>query len=313
MRSAAARIVDRRAHVGAAQSRRRRRGRRAPRPSPAPCAAPPWRRAGPTVSSDTSPPCASVSLSAFSSRYSSLPFASSWTDRSVSRSLPSRSVPTTGTALSRTTMFMRLSCGQVTGCAQQVAGDDQSLDLLRALVELRDLGVAHHPLDRVLGRVAVAAQHLDGVGRDGHRGVAAEELGHRRPARGVRRRPPRCRSAAAYSSWRAASVRVAMSASIAPIIWKLADRPAELLALRGVLRRDVQRALRDADGLGGDARARCARTSSSPAPSRRPPRRRGWRRGRERRRKRARRSSSRGCPSCARRVATVKPGVPFST
>src|SRR3954447_4012007 len=61
--------------------------------------------AGPMVSTVTSPPCASVSLSAFSSRYSSLPFASSSTERSVSRSLPRRSVPTTGTALSRTRMF----------------------------------------------------------------------------------------------------------------------------------------------------------------------------------------------------------------
>ena len=40
---------------------------------------------GPTVSVVTSPPCASVSLSAFSSTYSSLPLASSCTDRSVSR------------------------------------------------------------------------------------------------------------------------------------------------------------------------------------------------------------------------------------
>ncbi len=47
-------------------------------------------------------------LSAFSSRYSSLPFASSCTERSVSRSLPSFSVPTTGTAFNRTTMFKRL-------------------------------------------------------------------------------------------------------------------------------------------------------------------------------------------------------------
>src|SRR4051794_14199958 len=61
--------------------------------------------AGPMVSTVTSPPCASVNLSAFSSRYSSLPFASSWTERSVSRSLPRRSVPTTGTAFNSTTMF----------------------------------------------------------------------------------------------------------------------------------------------------------------------------------------------------------------
>src|SRR5215213_7735383 len=42
--------------------------------------------------------------------------------------------------------------GRARGSAQQRAGDDHPLDLVGALVDLGDLGVAHHPLDReVLG------------------------------------------------------------------------------------------------------------------------------------------------------------------
>src|SRR4051794_27607924 len=57
-------------------------------------------------------------------------------------------------------------------------GDDDALDLVGALVDLRDLGVAHVALDRVLLDVAVAAEHLDGLDGDAHRVVGGEELGH---------------------------------------------------------------------------------------------------------------------------------------
>src|SRR3954454_5460873 len=68
-----------------------------------------------------------------------------------------------------------------TTSAPHRAGDDEALDLVRALVDLRDLGVAHHPLDRVLVHVAVAAEHLDRLDGHGHRGVGGEQLRHRRP------------------------------------------------------------------------------------------------------------------------------------
>src|SRR6476646_1670128 len=67
--------------------------------------------------------------------------------------------------------------------AQHLAGDHEPLDLLRALVDLRDLGVAHEALDRVLLDVAVAAEDLHRVGRHGHGDVAALELRHRRRLR----------------------------------------------------------------------------------------------------------------------------------
>src|SRR5262249_53534330 len=59
---------------------------------------------------------------------------------------------------------------------EHVTGDHQALDLARAFVDLEDLRVAHELFDRILLGVAVAAEDLDGVGRDGHRAVGAERL-----------------------------------------------------------------------------------------------------------------------------------------
>jgi hypothetical protein len=44
--------------------------------------------------------------------------------------------------------------------AEQLARDDDALDLVRALVDLHDLGVAHVALDRELPRVAVADEDV---------------------------------------------------------------------------------------------------------------------------------------------------------
>src|SRR5215207_5223249 len=55
--------------------------------------------------------------------------------------------------------------------AQKVSGDDDALDLRGSLVDLEELGVAHQLLDRVLLRVAVAAEDLHRVGGDPHGGV----------------------------------------------------------------------------------------------------------------------------------------------
>src|SRR4051794_23825460 len=58
------------------------------------------------------------------------------------------------------------------------AGDHEALDLVRALVDLGDLRVAHHPLDGILGDVAVPTQDLHGLDGHRHRGVGCEQLGH---------------------------------------------------------------------------------------------------------------------------------------
>src|SRR2546425_12464541 len=49
-----------------------------------------------------------------------------------------------------------------------LARDHEPLDLLRALVDLGDLRIAHEALGGVLLDVAVAAEDLDGLGRDRH-------------------------------------------------------------------------------------------------------------------------------------------------
>src|SRR5262245_65998789 len=54
--------------------------------------------------------------------------------------------------------------------AEQVAGDDEPLDLVGALEDLGHLGLPHVALDREVAGVAVAAEHLDGAGRAPHRG-----------------------------------------------------------------------------------------------------------------------------------------------
>src|SRR5919199_4301934 len=51
-------------------------------------------------------------------------------------------------------------------CPQYTAGDDEALDLLGALVDLRDLGVAQMALGRVFLDVAVAPEELQCVDGD---------------------------------------------------------------------------------------------------------------------------------------------------
>src|SRR5690242_16089316 len=126
--------------------------------------------AGAIASSVTSPsPAASMSLSAASSANSSLPLTTDGDPARSSRpSGPRRSAPDAGSGTGLVRMTMRTKNPLPGGCsfvpAEQCPGDDQSLDLLRALVELGDLRVAHHPLDGEFVDVAVTAQDLDGVG-----------------------------------------------------------------------------------------------------------------------------------------------------
>src|SRR6476646_11357901 len=67
-------------------------------------------------------------------------------------------------------------------CLCQCARNHHALNLVRSLVDLRDLSIAHHPLDRELFHVPIAAKHLDGVIRDRDRRVGGERLGDGRLA-----------------------------------------------------------------------------------------------------------------------------------
>src|SRR3954463_13424608 len=61
---------------------------------------------------------------------------------------------------------------------QQAPRDDDSLNLRRAFPNLADLRVAHHPLDGVVARVAIATMYLNRLQRRTHRELGAEQLGH---------------------------------------------------------------------------------------------------------------------------------------
>src|SRR5262249_53186774 len=94
-----------------------------------------------------------------------------------SRSAATRSISSTGHA-ARPSPYSRAAFPNLSGgasflanggqwrsslLAHHLARDHEPLDLVRALVDLSDLGVAHHPLDGVLLHVAVATEDLDGV------------------------------------------------------------------------------------------------------------------------------------------------------
>ena len=55
-----------------------------------------------------------------------------------------------------------------------VGGDNDALDLAGTLVDLRDLGVAHHALHGIILGVAVAAEHLQRLGGGLHSVLRAE-------------------------------------------------------------------------------------------------------------------------------------------
>ncbi|CAN4021913.1 Spermidine/putrescine-binding periplasmic protein, partial [Dysosmobacter welbionis] len=61
-----------------------------------------------------------------------------------------------------------------------IAGDDHTLDFAGALIDLGDLGVAHHALQGIVLGVAVAAEHLQRLGGGQHGVLRAEQLGHGR-------------------------------------------------------------------------------------------------------------------------------------
>src|SRR5579859_1376749 len=123
--------------------------------------------------------------------------------------------------------------------------DDKPLDLGRALPDLVDLRVPEPFLDRVLLDVAVAAEDLDRVGRDLHRDVGREALGHRSlgalegPALG--RHPARTPDEQAGGVDRHRHVGELETDGLV-----LPQRLAELLAVLRVPQRELVRRARDA-------------------------------------------------------------------
>src|SRR5688572_7988626 len=139
--------------------------------------------------------------------------------------------------------------------AEQLLGDDEPLDLVGALVDLHDLGVAHEALDGEVAGVAVAAEHLHGVRGDLHGGVAGPALGHGRLA-GVAA-DALVHLARGVVDHQPAGMRLHRHVGQHELdALEGGDRLAELLALLGVADGGVERGLGDADGHGAGGRPR---------------------------------------------------------
>src|SRR5687767_13666044 len=59
-------------------------------------------------------------------------------------------------------------------------GNDEPMNLVRPLVDLRALRIPHEALHRIVPRVSRAAIDLNGIGRDTHGDVRGVPLGHAR-------------------------------------------------------------------------------------------------------------------------------------
>src|SRR5262245_27722320 len=145
------------------------------------------------------------------------------------------------------------ACGRGSA-AEDVARDDDALDLRGALVDLQELGVAHELLDRVLLGVAVAAEDLDGVGRGVHGGVGAVGLGVARDdaldVAGV----DGAGGLVAEQAGRLVRDRHLGEHELDRLV--LRDRHAEGLALEGVVAALLEGTADEAGGAGGDPRPR---------------------------------------------------------
>src|SRR5579883_984560 len=122
------------------------------------------------------------------SRLSAATAAGSWSSRSRMSRAAARTSPastrsaTRASACSRSFVILGASLGE------QVARDHQPLDLVRALADLAQLGVAERALDGEVAGVAVAAVDLDRGVAGADRGLRGVQLRHRRLAGGARAR-----------------------------------------------------------------------------------------------------------------------------
>src|SRR5438552_6861499 len=139
-------------------------------------------------------------------------------------------------------------------------GNHHTLDLVGALIDLGDLCVSHHSLDRVVGDVAVTTEQLDAVRGHPHRHVRGEELGHRGHLGEVRRlhvRLGRC-------SIDQVARRLDLRRDVGPHeldALEARDRLPELFAFLDVVQRVIESAFSDAERLRADARPRSVQHS----------------------------------------------------
>ena len=63
---------------------------------------------------------------------------------------------------------------------QKGAGNDQTLNLVGAFINLSDLGIAHHTFSRILFHVPIATKNLNGIVGHFDGGIGGKHFGHGR-------------------------------------------------------------------------------------------------------------------------------------
>src|SRR5919112_2835436 len=133
-------------------------------------------------------------------------------------------------------------------------GDDELLDLGRALVDAQRTDLAIQPLDDAAHRDAEAAEELHGVIDRALRGLGRVQLGHRRLARDAAA-PDVLRPRRAVDQQRARVHAERHLGELRLHELEVGHRRAEQLALRGPRERLVERAAGEAERGGADGRS----------------------------------------------------------
>jgi hypothetical protein len=126
--------------------------------------------------------------------------------------------------------------------------------LIGSFKDLRQFRITHHAFDRVIHGVTVTAEDLNGVGRDLHRHVAAKAFGH--ACEQVEALPVAC-VAGACAFVNEGAGRLDLDCHIRQHeldALELRNGLLELLTFFRVGNADIERALRQSDGLSPDGR-----------------------------------------------------------
>src|SRR5687767_3657134 len=118
---------------------------------------------------------------------------------------------------------------------QEVARNDETLDLTRSLSDLADLRVAEHALDGILLGIPVAAVDLDRLDRGPHGQLRTEQLRHR--GRLAERLTTLCEPGRMVDEMLPCLDFRGHVTQLELQSLKLGDRLAELLPLRRILQR----------------------------------------------------------------------------
>ena len=134
-----------------------------------------------------------------------------------------------------------------------MTGDDHALYLGRTFVNLGNLSVTHHALNRILTGVTIATMELYGLGRHFHSGLGSKELSHCGIGT-VGQAHVLLPGSTAHEQ--TGSLNLGLEVGHLELgILELGDSTAKLLALLGILHGLVHSALSNAEGLGSDTDA----------------------------------------------------------